>query len=380
MNFKAGSAEMSKMSRAIREVLGKTFHKTEANALLSRLEVPIWGIRNIIVRDNSLDVEGFALPFRGSRCKGFTFNDQSFDTITYPLKQKKIARLFWYVPDAKMCGFHCRSDNLRQKLHGTDTLAFRCEHDEEPPSNQNYRAYYCLNERVPLPPVGNRSRVHGSDKEAGYLIAGYTIFVKLEKALQEQLGLEYKDFHRILDWGCGSGRITRYFHGSKTTQITGVDIDSDNLRWCSENLRFAHFQQVPLHPPTGLPDSSFDLLIGISVFTHLREEVQFEWLRELHRISAKDAVLLMTFHGNTTLCHIGRGAMLASLEKTGGFLDGGALPHLKGFVDDEEYYRGIYHSADYIMKRWSEFFEIVSILPGYIGNPNNQDLVIMRKR
>jgi SAM-dependent methyltransferase len=369
---------MSRMSSTIKGISRNIFHEKERNALLSRMDAPIWAIHNVVIHDDSLDIDGFALPFRGSQFRGFTLNDQGFDTIIYPLETEVVGRRFWYVPAGKKCGFHCRSENLRQRSRGTDTLAFKCEYDEELSSEQNYCVYYCLNERVPLPPVGNRFRVHGNDNVLGYLMEGYSAFVKLEKALQEQLGLEYKDFHRILDWGCGSGRMGRYFHGLTTTQLTGVDIDSDNVRWCSQNLRFGHFQQVPLHPPTALSDSSFDLLIGLSVFTHLGEKVQFEWLRELQRISAKSAVLLMTFHGNTSLCHAGVADRLVSHEKSGGFLDIGASVVLKGFVDDEEYYRRTYHSVDYVMKHWSEFFEIVSILPGYIGN--NQDLVIMRKR
>ena len=42
----------------------------------------------------------------------------------------------------------------------------------------------------------------------------------------------------------------------------------------------------------------FDLLVRLSVFTHLNEPEQFEWLDELKRIASKGAVLLMTIHGD----------------------------------------------------------------------------------
>jgi len=364
------------MSRTIKRIFRNILYRKDADALLSRMDAPIWEITNIVIRDDSIDVEGWALPFRGSKFKSFTLNDESFDVIIYPREDKGIGRHFWYVPDGHMSGFYCHSENLPKSFKEIGAMAFGCRHDEKLPSNQNYYAYYCLNERIPLPPAANRSRVHGSDNELSYLVQGYSAFVKLELALQEQLGLQYKNFRRILDWGCGSGRVARYF-GLERVDFTGVDIDEDNIAWCSQRLGFGHFQKIPLHPPTQLPDSSFDLLIGVSIFTHLGEKVQFEWLGELQRISAKDAVLLMTIHGNNALCHVGRADTLALFERSDGFLDMGATDHLKGFVKDEGYYRTAYHSTDYIMKHWSKFFEILRILPGYIGN--NQDLVIMRK-
>ena len=50
--------------------------------------------------------------------------------------------------------------------------------------------------------------------------------------------------------------------------IHGADIDGDNASWCGQNLGI-NTRQIPLSPPTDYPDSWFDLIFGISVFTHL---------------------------------------------------------------------------------------------------------------
>lgn len=59
-------------------------------------------------------------------------------------------------------------------------------------------------------------------------------------------------------------------------------------------------------------------------------------------------------------------------------MDFGSDPSLKGYIDDEDYYRSTFHTHDYIRSEWSKYFDIITIIPGYIGN--NQDLVVMRKR
>ena len=119
-------------------------------------------------------------------------------------------------------------------------------------------------------------------------------------------------------------------------------------------------------------------IIGVSIFTHLREKVQFEWLKELHRIAKNDGILLMTVHGEEAVkCAVLTIKYLISL-KLKGFLDMGHNPSLDRTIRDNTYYRTIYHRKRYIQNRWGKYFEIIDIIPGCIGNM--QDLVIMKKK
>src|SRR5262249_54411154 len=144
---------------------------------------------------------------------------------------------------------------------------------------EQYDWYYPDDRALPdLPDAARRKRVSGGENPWAFRLEGYSMFVKLDRVLRRATGQGLGDLPRILDWGCGCGRVTRYFKSLPGCALTGIDIDADNLNWCREHLGFGEFFQVPLRPPTTLAAASFDLIIGISVFTHLKEPEQGEWL------------------------------------------------------------------------------------------------------
>ena len=129
----------------------------------------------------------------------------------------------------------------------------------------------------------------------------YTTYVRL-KVLLERLAGPWPKGH-TLDWGCGCGRVTRWLLEDRMPDVAvvGADIDSVSIRWCREHLDRGRFEELPLHPPTSFDDQQFSVILGISVFTHLPEQTQFEWLKELHRISKPGALVLTTTHGQSAL-------------------------------------------------------------------------------
>ncbi len=169
----------------------------------------------------------------------------------------------------------------------------------------------------------------------------------------------------------------RYFKDFNKTSFTGVDIDKDNIQRCRKNLPFGSYFEIPKYPPTTLPDSPFDLIIGISVFTHLKEENQFLWLKELHRIACKGAILLMTVHGQDAVIRRNLPPDLLLPLNIRGFLDTGHNLDLGEAIDSNGYYRNVYHSTGYIRRKWSKYFEVIDIIPGCIGNL--QDMIVLRK-
>ncbi len=103
----------------------------------------------------------------------------------------------------------------------------------------------------------------------------------------------------ILDWGCGPARVLRHFPKllENTSELHGTDYNPATIAWCRENIEGATFSVNQLNPPTAYTAGKFEVLYGISIFTHLSEANHQPWFDELIRISKKGAVLLLSTHG-----------------------------------------------------------------------------------
>src|SRR6185369_7842479 len=141
-------------------------------------------------------------------------------------------------------------------------------------------------------------RVMGAASTTQFVLGGYTDFSKFQRLLPAIGAGEVSQRKRVLDWGVGCGRVARYFGAVPGVELFGVDVDADNVDWCSRNLP-GQYRKIPLRPPAPLDAASFDLIYGISVLTHLREPDQHAWLAELDRLAAPNAIVLLSFHGTT---------------------------------------------------------------------------------
>jgi SAM-dependent methyltransferase len=105
----------------------------------------------------------------------------------------------------------------------------------------------------------------------------------------------------VLEWGCGPGRLIRHMPAllaSHPAVVEGSDYNPRTIRWCSEHLDGITFVQNGLNPPLPLVDARFDVVYGISVFTHLSEEVQIAWADELRRVLKPGGLLICTTQGD----------------------------------------------------------------------------------
>lgn len=110
--------------------------------------------------------------------------------------------------------------------------------------------------------------------------------------------LDLKAKH-ILDWGCGPGRIIRHLPDlvPEAAGYAGTDYNPKTIDWCSAHLPGIRFMKNNLNPPVPAEATSYDLIYGISIFTHLSEEAHHLWLNELCRLLKPEGVLLLTLHG-----------------------------------------------------------------------------------
>lgn len=105
---------------------------------------------------------------------------------------------------------------------------------------------------------------------------------------------------KILDWGCGPGRVVRHLPGffDKSCEFYGTDYNKKYVKWCSENIAEAKFANNDLQPPLPYAPATFDIIYGISIFTHLSEEMHYQWFEELMRVLKPGGILFITLHGN----------------------------------------------------------------------------------
>jgi SAM-dependent methyltransferase len=179
---------------------------------------------------------------------------------------------------------------------------------------------------------------------------------------------------RILDFGCGAGRTLRHFAGEAAdAEICGCDLDRPSIDWLSENLC------PPFHvflnnadPPLDQPDASFDLIWGISVFTHLTDNWS-EWLVELHRVLRTNGLLYLTFMGRG-MSEIVAGEPWDEANTGMNVLKYGQSWDLGGPM--------VMHSPWWIEEHWGRGFEIVSLSEdGFACPPSTgHGSVLMRKR
>jgi SAM-dependent methyltransferase len=308
----------------------------------------------------------------------FRINGEAPDRTMYPVARPDVAAYLHFVPDAAASGF-----DLWKKLpEGTtdpgDLTLTIVDRRTGAPLGWDYAPYYVpAADRVgPLPAPNQMARVIGAPSDFFFRMGGYTAFQNLQQAVHDATGDDLTAYPRVLDWGCGCARVSRYFLPLPGCQLTGVDVDPDNIGWCRANLPAGTWDVVPLRPPTRLPDAAFDLAFGVSVFTHLKEPDQFAWLAELQRVLRPGGLALMTFHGDASVVWSGLSAERYTALRRYGIGDQ-ANPLYDADLGEADYYRDVFHTTEYVRREWGRYFEIVDIKRTWIAH---QDLAVMRRK
>ncbi len=158
--------------------------------------------------------------------------------------------------------------------------------------------------------------------------------------------------------------------------IWGSDIDPEAIAWLQKTYspKYGQFRLAPHAPPLPFEDGFFDFVFGISVFTHLPEDMQFGWLAEMQRITRPGGYLIMTTSGEGNYSKLPDDLRRKVEEKGFFYLDGGygqsiSLP---------AFYQNTFHSLDYIRREWVKYFDILDTQPTRMQR--HQDTILMRRR
>lgn len=225
-------------------------------------------------------------------------------------------------------------------------------------------------DELPLPDAAGRVNAAGTDDVETFAVFGHAGFAALQASLA-RAGTTAASLGRILDFGCGVGRVLRYWHGQPDVELHGTDLNPESIAWCAHNLTFAQFKTNWLAPALDYPDGYFGFVYALSVFTHLPEELQLPWLRELIRVTRPGGLLYLTTHGDAY-----RQALSAELQAQ---YDRGELA-VSGAERPGSNYCGAYHPPAYVRDRLlaASGLELIEFLPeGAAGNPT-QDSWLLR--
>ena len=154
----------------------------------------------------------------------------------------------------------------------------------------------------PLPDRFLRDRIVGEGvRDEDFHRGGLVDWRQLERGLRDG-GYDFERPGSVLDFGCGCGRVLRFFSMyANTTTFCGADVDAEAIGWCERHIDFAQFASVAFRPPTPFASETFHGVVSFSVFSHLSEELHLLWLEELHRITAPGAILVVSTQGEQVM-------------------------------------------------------------------------------
>lgn len=363
LSYQVKNIKFTKLDKIYSTILAKkNVHNNSINKLISDIH-PGWFKLNVKNHnDEKLFLNGFILkPLENQNDFDLYLDDNKIKTVRYNLSNKD----YPYFGDIFFEGWI----NYPRKKISIITL----RNKGKKPDNQNFIWYWKKDRSKNIAPLPNQMRI-GSDSVDWFLLSGNTFITKL-------LNL-YKNYNNIsnsivLDWGCGCSRLTRHLRDYNFKEIHGADIDKKNIAWSKNNFKDIKYQLInPSKNKTTYKKNKFDLIVGHSVFTHLNEKDQFLWLIELHRILKTNGIAAVTILGKIS-------RIMEPLKKAeenflikNGFYDQGWQ---NDNVDKEKkgYYRRVYHTYEYILRYWSSFFKIESIIDGF---SDHQTMVLMRKK
>ena len=170
----------------------------------------------------------------------------------------------------------------------------------------------------------------------------------------------------VLDWGCGPARLVRHLPELvQHATCFGTDYNERSIRWCQDHLPAIDFRINGLMPPLSFEDQSFNMVYGISIFTHLSEPAHKAWIKELHRVLSPGGILVLTLHGHSF-------RMKLNEEERNRFDEGRLV--VRGQVKEGHRTYTTFHPERWV-RSWASEFTVAEHIP---GAPGVQDTWIFR--
>lgn len=195
----------------------------------------------------------------------------------------------------------------------------------------------------------------------------------------KEAGLTFDKNTRVMDFGCGFGRILRFFMKDVAPgNLIGTDVYLYFIEICKNIFQDILFDLNDPFPPLHYPDNFFDIIYAYSVFSHLSEEAHLQWLKEFHRLVKPEGLLFLTLRQKQFLLEYNRlrsepnlsdynkkmAELFGDLEKLSPDYEMGKFiysPTGGGGALTDDFYGDTVIPPAYIKKHWSKYFTTIDL-------------------
>ena len=230
---------------------------------------------------------------------------------------------------------------------------------------------------VPIPPPALVEEIQGDEDPVNYKTLGYRFYCQILDLITRWR--DPRSLRTILDWGCGSGRLTAHFLAAPGgPKVFGCDINARAIAWCLANHPGAEFRVVAPTPPLPYRDGVFDLVLAVGVVGWCAPDGFTRVLPDLRRLLTPQGLLLISVQGAFAASVRFPPDALAQLARDG-YLDGYGYDDLHPPSPEDVLYRGGYYlTSDYVARTWTPLgFRVLEYLEGELNS--DQDLILLQR-
>ena len=192
-------------------------------------------------------------------------------------------------------------------------------------------------------------------------------FAYLRPETAQQIFINFKN---VLDFGSGYGRVSRFLpYYFKDAQIQVSEVKPIAMEFQKEAFEFGTITHTEI--ASSFKSDPQDLIIGISVFTHIPVKAFIEWLDILFQNLKENGQLIFTFN-DINKCPFGNNGKYHYQEQSEDSSNSGIPDKL----DDVSQYGSTFYSQDYIIELLQVHSNKIEITRNFIGT---HDAVILTR-
>ncbi len=216
---------------------------------------------------------------------------------------------------------------------------------------------------VELPPASEMKLVAGSGSADSFVNQGTRMARVVAGEIVDFFGEFRKDL-RILDFGCGVGRVLLPISRTHAARWFACDVNEGAIAYLKSAVPEIQSARTNFTPPLPFEDNAFDCVYSISIWTHLSMDMQLPWLAEIRRILRPGGLALISTSGGHVVDvrqrrgDMGWGELNSESLVKAGYLyrpySSEALPGIDGS------YGLAAHDPNFIQRVWSQIMPVLT--------------------